>query len=162
MLLLPLVRYLAYGIHEILRPNDEGGMNQRDIIANARVLLLAGSETTATLLSGATYYLLQHPDAMRHVQSEVRTAFKREEEITLRSVSSTSSLPYLNAVIQESLRCYPPVPATLPRRTGPEGALIDGRFVPANVRSSSLLLSLVIHITYTDFGRCSSVVRISQ
>ncbi|KAL8720308.1 MAG: hypothetical protein Q9225_002820 [Loekoesia sp. 1 TL-2023] len=117
---------------QILRYNNEGGLSQKDLIGNSRVLLTAGSETTATLLSGATYYLLQTPDVLRRVQSEVRTAFKQEEDITLRSVSSPSLLPYLEAVIQESLRCYPSIPATLPRRTGPEGALIDGRFVPGN------------------------------
>ena len=108
-------------------------MSRKDIIANSRILLTAGSETTATLLSGATYYLLQNHDVLHRVQSELRTVFAKEEEITLRSVSTPSSLPYLEAVIQESFRCYPSIPATLPRRTGPEGAVVDGKFVPGNV-----------------------------
>lgn len=109
-------------------------MGRPEIIGNSRVLLTAGSETTATLLSGATYYLLQNPDVLHRVQSEVRTLFQKEDEIRLRSASHPSSLPYLDAVIQESLRCYPSIPSTLPRRIGPEGALIDGKFVPGNVR----------------------------
>ena len=108
-------------------------MTRQAILANSRILLTAGSETTATLLSGATYYLLQNPEIMRRVQSEVRTAFKTAGDITLRSVSTPGLLPYLDAVLQESLRCYPPIPATLPRITSPEGAVIDGRFVPGNV-----------------------------
>lgn len=107
-------------------------MSQEEIICNMRVLLIAGSETSATLLSGATYFLIQNPQVLHRVQMEVRTVFQEEKDITLRSVN-TSSLPYLDAVIQESFRCYPAVPATLPRKTGPGGAVIDGQFVPRNV-----------------------------
>lgn len=109
-------------------------MTQSEIIANSRIILLAGSETNASLLSGATYYLLQNPDCLRRAQSELRTVFDKEEKITLSSVSTPNLLPYLEAVIHESMRCYPSVPATLPRRTGPEGATIDGKFVPGKVR----------------------------
>jgi len=38
----------------------------------------------------------------------------------------------LNAVIEEGLRVYPPVPSRFPRRTA-EGTLIDGQFVPADI-----------------------------
>ncbi|KAL8714008.1 MAG: hypothetical protein Q9220_002154 [cf. Caloplaca sp. 1 TL-2023] len=117
----------------ILRHNDERGMTHREIRSTSRVLLTAGSETTATLLSGATYHLLQNPEALHRVQSEVRAAFKRADEITLRSISTSGLLPYLEAVIQESLRCCPPVPAALPRVTGSDGAMIDGSYVPANI-----------------------------
>ncbi|KAL8948520.1 MAG: hypothetical protein Q9222_005301 [Ikaeria aurantiellina] len=117
----------------ILRHNDERGMTHQEIRGTSRVLLTAGSETTATLLSGATYHLLQNPEALHRVQAEVRAAFRSAEDITLRSVSTSGLLPYLEAVIQESLRCCPPIPATLPRITGSDGAMIDGSFVPANV-----------------------------
>ena len=108
-------------------------MTRQEIICNSRVLLSAGSETTATVLSGATYFMLQNPAILHRVQQEVRTTFKKENDITLRSVSTPSSLTYMQAVLQESLRCYPSIPATLPRRTGPEGALIDGNYVPGKV-----------------------------
>lgn len=116
-------------------------MSYEEIISNSRVLLTAGSETIATLLSGATYFLLQNPTILHRVQSEVRAVFKNEEDITLRSVTTPSLLPYLEAVLQESLRCYPSVPATLPRITGPEGALIDGKLVPGNVRRPPVMTS---------------------
>lgn len=52
-------------------------MGRPEIIGTSRVLLTAGSETTATLLSGATSYLLQNPDVLHRVQSEVRTLFQK-------------------------------------------------------------------------------------
>ena len=48
-------------------------MSRPEIIANSSVLIVAGSETTATLLSGATYYLLQNPTKLARLQDEVRS-----------------------------------------------------------------------------------------
>ena len=121
-------------VQKILRHNDKEGMTRPEVIENSRVLLIAGSETTATALSGATFHLLQNPATLHRAQSEVRAVFKSEGDITLHSVSTPSLIPDLNAVIQESLRCYPSIPATLPRITGHEGAWIDGKYVPGNVR----------------------------
>ncbi|TVY14103.1 Cytochrome P450 monooxygenase aclL [Lachnellula arida] len=113
--------------------NDEKDGLSYEILGNSRILLTAGSETTATHLSGATWYLLTHREILRRVQDEVRTAFRTADEITLRSVGMPGRLPYLDAVIQESFRLYPSVPAALPRITGPEGAVIDGNFVPGKI-----------------------------
>ena len=38
----------------------------------------------------------------------------------------------MEAVLLESLRMYPPIPASLPRMIGSMGDIIDGHFVPAN------------------------------
>lgn len=110
--------------------NDGVGMTSGEINANARMFIIAGSETTATLLSRATYYLLMNQRALNKVCDEVRSAFQSEGSITFTSVAR---LPYLNAVIEESLRLYPPVPGLTPRWTLPEGNVIDGHFVPGNV-----------------------------
>ena len=114
----------------VLRYNDEKGMTLDEIKQSFDVLLAAGSETTATMLSGTTYYLLNRKDALKKLTDEVRAAFTSQEEIT---ILSTAQLRYLNAVIQEALRIYPPVAGALPRYTLPEGDTIDDHFVPGNV-----------------------------
>jgi len=112
----------------ILRNNDdESGLSINEIQADAYVLLIGGSETSATTLSGASYYLCQDPYIMGRLVAEVRSSFTSESDINF---STLSKLPYLLAVLQESLRIYPPVPGNLPREVPPEGAIIDGRFVP--------------------------------
>jgi len=105
-------------------------MSNTEIKNTSGLLIIAGSETTATLLSGVTYFLLTNPNAYLKVQKEVREAFTAAEEMTL---VTTSKLPYLHACLEEALRLYPPVPLALPRRTGKEGAIIDGVVVPGNV-----------------------------
>lgn len=101
-----------------------------ELNTNAMMLLLAGSETSSTTLSGATYYLLTNKSALDKLCNEVRSAFQSEGEITFTSVTR---LRYLNAVIEETFRLYPPVPSALARRTLPEGNVIDGHLVPGNV-----------------------------
>ena len=120
----------------ILRHNDEKGMSRSEIDSNAALLILAGSETTATLLSGCTYYLLKNPDVYRKLVEEVRGSFKNEEDIT---ISEALTLPYLNAVLEESLRIYPPVPTSLSRRVPDGGATVNGQYVEAGVSPSTLL-----------------------
>ena len=114
----------------ILRHNDEKGMTVPEIIVNANLLILAGSETTATLLSGATYHLLRNPTALYKLNNEIRNTFMAEDEITLTSVQN---LKYMTAVLNESLRMYPPVSGGLPRRVPGKGEFINGRWVPGGV-----------------------------
>lgn len=124
-----------YIFSHILRHNDEKGMTIEEIRATSDVLIVAGSETTATLLSGATFYMLKNPLSLAKASEEVRQAFVRASDIAFDTVATR--LPYLNACLEEALRIYPPVPVELRRRTGPEGDIINGRFVPANVSTCS-------------------------
>lgn len=109
-------------------------LSQTEIIENAALVLIAGSETTATALSGATYLLCKHPRVLRKLQNEVRGAFMTESEINLDNVSR---LPYTMAVIKEVLRIYPPTPMSNSRLTPPEGNVICGESLPGNVSSLS-------------------------
>lgn len=95
--------------------------------------MIAGSETTATLLSGTTYWLLRSPEAYRKVTEEVRKTFASEEDISVQKV--TNQLPYMMACLEEGFRMYPPVPSCLPRRTraGMGITKIDGYEIPEDV-----------------------------
>ena len=98
--------------------------------ANSSSVLIAGSETTSSMLSGVTYLLLSNPKALEKVVEEVRTSFKSEDDITLTSVSC---LTYMLACLNEALRSYPPVPFGMPRFVPKGGAKISGEFVPEDV-----------------------------
>ncbi|GAP90553.1 putative cytochrome P450 [Rosellinia necatrix] len=111
----------------LIRKKDELNLSQQHMTMNATVLVVAGSETTATLLSGATFLLTTHPEVLKKLEQEVRSAFKSDDEITLTSVGNLS---YMLACLNESLRRYPPVVTGLPRLTPKGGATIDDTFVP--------------------------------
>ena len=52
----------------VLRYNDDRSMSEKEMKANAALLILAGSETTATLLSGCTYFLLSNPEVSSSIE----------------------------------------------------------------------------------------------
>ena len=92
--------------------------------------MAAGSETTATTLSGVTYLLLKHPDTLERATKEVRSAFSSPDEI---SIASVANLEYMLAALNEALRMYPPVTSNLVRVVPSGGQSIAGKFVPADV-----------------------------
>lgn len=100
------------------------------LASNAFILVLAGSETTATTLSGATYLLLSNPEVLQRLTDEVRSSFKNVEDINM---SSVNNLSYMLAVLNESLRLYPPVTSSLVRAVPGEGAEIAGQYVVGGV-----------------------------
>ncbi|KAF5023522.1 hypothetical protein F66182_4389 [Fusarium sp. NRRL 66182] len=117
----------------ILRYNDKNGMSAPEIAENANTLIIAGSETTATLLSGATFHLLTNPTKYKMLVDEIRSTFQSMEEITMDRVNQ---LPYLIAVLNEALRMYPPLPSHLPRITPPQGEFVNGYWLPAKTTVS--------------------------
>lgn len=76
-------------------------MNFAETVENASVMIIAGSETTATLLSGVVYHLLTNRPVYDELVREIRTSFASEDDITMLKVDSTKYLP---AVLQEGLR----------------------------------------------------------
>jgi cytochrome P450 len=114
----------------IKRLTRSQGLSFETLQANAGLLVIAGSETTATLLCGAVFLLASNPEPLAKVASEVRSRFSDESEITLTSVNSLS---YMLACLNEAFRLYPPVAITAPRVTPEGGAIIAGRAVPGNV-----------------------------
>nr|AJW31700.1 tri11 protein [Trichoderma brevicompactum] len=100
-----------------------------ELTSNATILIVAGSETTATALSAAAYFLGLNPEAQAKLAHEVRSTFKHADDITITSVQH---LTYMLAVLDEVMRLYPPVVAGLPRLTAEGGAVIAGQYVPEN------------------------------
>lgn len=96
---------------------------------------IAGGETVSTFLAAVTYFLLKNPAAYHRMQQEIRGRYKNGNEIT---AMSAQQLPYLQAVISEGLRIYPPGSQGFPR-TCP-GATIDGHWVPKGVSSPFTVL----------------------
>ncbi|KAL7619408.1 hypothetical protein AAE478_009947 [Parahypoxylon ruwenzoriense] len=120
----------------ILRHNDERGMSMSEIEAAAITFIVAGSETTATMLSGTLFLLLDNPKILAELTTSVRNEFKNRSEIVNLNLQKHE---YLNAVLKEGLRLYPPAPDTLFRSTVNSTAIVAGRVVPPD---TSLTMNL--------------------
>ncbi|KAJ5759295.1 hypothetical protein N7520_006451 [Penicillium odoratum] len=103
----------------------------QELELNAMTFVVAGSDTTASLLSGLTYHLCLNPHVLDRLTAEVRSAFRSDDEINMTSVNS---LKYEMAVLKEGLRIFPPASAGLPRRVPEGGATVAGEWVPEGTR----------------------------
>ncbi|PBP18877.1 hypothetical protein BUE80_DR010402, partial [Diplocarpon rosae] len=98
-----------------------------EIELNMALFISAGTDTTATTLSGWTWYICAHPLIYRRLVHEVRAAFEKEGEIKWEGVKK---LRLLEATLLEALRLFPPSAASQQRVVPPGGATIDGFFIP--------------------------------
>ncbi|KAL9583824.1 MAG: hypothetical protein Q9203_004916 [Teloschistes exilis] len=111
----------------ILENRDPKEISDLQLAAHASDFVVAGSETTATTLSAISYYLIRTPRVRKLLQDEIRTSFKSYDEI---DATSTAPLKYLDAVIWEGMRIYPPVPLALPRIVPEGGDTVAGEWLP--------------------------------
>jgi cytochrome P450 len=118
----------------ILRGVDEenSAYTPGELARESNLLLVAGSDTTATVLGGILFYLLRHPAVLDKLRAEIEANFSSWEEIN-HTGTNLSSLHYLRAVIDETMRLAPPVPGILPRDVIREGVTIDSQFYPAGI-----------------------------
>ena len=116
---------------------ESGGFSDNDLVNQLMTFLAAGHETTATAMTWTVYMLCQNPTMQTRLREELRRALPSVSNSS-KSVSSTDidSLPYLNAVCNESLRFYPPVPITL--RTAAHDTTILGHAIP---RGTTIIIS---------------------
>ena len=82
----------------------DGGMTDRQLRDEVLTLVMAGHETTANALTWTFYLLSQHPDVRRKVEEEVA----REVGDGPLDVAALSRLEYVERVVKEAMRLYPP------------------------------------------------------
>ncbi|KAI9037504.1 cytochrome P450 [Aspergillus affinis] len=111
-------------------PDTGRGYSQSDLVAEAGILIVAGSDTTATATTSTLFYLLHHAEAYARARDEIDRAFPSQtdentaEIETVRMGPSLDSCSFLYACIHESMRLSPPVGAVLPREVLPGGLIV--------------------------------------
>lgn len=104
-------------------------MGKMELTAEALTQLIAGSDTTSNTSCAIVYHLATHPDKMRKLQAELDSELEHSEEVPLHS--DVQELPYLQAVINESLRYHSTSAIGLPRTIPEGGATVCGQKFPA-------------------------------
>ena len=92
-----------------------GDCDDKQLRDDLMTLLVAGHETTGSLLTWTSFELAQHPEEMRKVQEEIDrvlgTGAKRREP----TLDDIRSMSYTRMVLSEGLRLYPQPPILLRR-----------------------------------------------
>src|SRR5690606_8153950 len=79
-------------------------MDDKQLRDEVITMFLAGHETTALVATYTWFLLLQHRDVLDQVFEEVDRVLQKRQA----GFDDLQSLSYLNAVIKESMRLYPP------------------------------------------------------
>ncbi|KAK0452920.1 fatty acid hydroxylase [Desarmillaria tabescens] len=96
-------RDILYSMMNEKDPKTGLKLSDESITNNLLTFLIAGHETTSGVLCFVIYYLLKHPDVMRKLQKEVDGILGDEPA----QLGDFSKMPYLNAVLRETLRLQP-------------------------------------------------------
>ncbi|KAF2728288.1 cytochrome P450 [Polyplosphaeria fusca] len=119
----------AQDVYSILKGSDEReGLGSNEIAAESTNLVVAGFDTTSTILSAFFFYMSRNASAYQAAAAEVRAVFGSPAD--LRNRTLYPALTYLRACIDESMRMAPPIPSALFREVESSGAAIDGHFIP--------------------------------
>lgn len=78
-------------------------------------IFLAGSETTSSTVEWALSELLLCPEKMTRAKDEIASVIGPGQKL---EESSIDNLPYLQAIIKETLRLHAPIPFLVPRKAG--------------------------------------------
>ncbi|KAJ7589046.1 cytochrome P450 [Mycena floridula] len=114
---------------------DEAGLEKekpalRDVVADATLAVIAGSDTAATALSSLFFFLLSNRRCYELLQEEIDSNFPIGSDIF--DARAHVNMKFLDACINETLRLHPPVPTNGPRQVpnGSQGKHIAGLFLP--------------------------------
>ncbi|KAF2177058.1 benzoate 4-monooxygenase cytochrome P450 [Zopfia rhizophila CBS 207.26] len=107
--------------------------DEQALRAEASLLVIAGSDTSATSLTAAMFYLSLPSQAHRleKLVKELRTTFQSAEDIVIGP--KLTSCVYLRACIEEAMRLSPSGPSELPRLVRAGGITIMGDYYPAGI-----------------------------
>ncbi|KAI8626697.1 benzoate 4-monooxygenase cytochrome P450 [Xylariaceae sp. FL1651] len=102
--------------------------DERELRAEANLLIIAGSDTTAVTLSGIFFYLTGNPQKCDKLAQEILTSFASVDDIVYGP--KLLSCTYLKACIDEGMRLTPGGPCELPREVLPGGLTVMGDYYP--------------------------------
>ncbi|KAF1969589.1 cytochrome P450 monooxygenase-like protein [Bimuria novae-zelandiae CBS 107.79] len=106
--------------------------------------LAAGFDTSGITLTYVIHELCRHPEVQVRLQRELRTLSPRivhSSSPSLPDGKAVDALPFLHAVIWETLRLHPAIPGPQPRVSPPQGCRLGSEdntyYVPGGVRVSA-------------------------
>lgn len=139
------------------------GLTESDLVAESVMQILAGGETTATGLRATLLFIITNPRVYATLQTEIDYAVGTDGKISSPVIKDMEwrHLVYLQAVIKEGLRIWPPVTGMMSKFSPPEGDEfeVDGKrvFIPGGTNIG--WASWGIHRSKGVFGEDAGLFR---
>jgi len=107
-------------------------LTTEDLIADSNLLIVAGSDTTSTTITGLFFFITRKPQIYAKLVNEITTNFNSADEIGS-GPDLMAKCEYLRAVVYETLRLSPAGPSEQERTVLSGGTTIAGDFFPEGV-----------------------------
>ncbi|KAI2621287.1 cytochrome P450 [Hypoxylon sp. NC1633] len=107
--------------------SEKAELSQQDLTIESQSYITAGTDTTAVTLTYLVYAVSKDENIRGKLMQELQALPADFDHRHLRD------LPYLNRVIDETLRLYGAASGGLPRVVPPEGGALVGHYLPAGV-----------------------------
>ncbi|XP_019857712.1 PREDICTED: cytochrome P450 3A8-like isoform X1 [Amphimedon queenslandica] len=121
-------------------------LTDKQIVGLCLDFMIAGQETTSSLLAFTSYLLAINPQEQEQLCQAIDDYYQENENPSLYDASQ--SIPYLDWVIQEALRIYPPAPTT--SRLCNETCTANGITIPNGCRIIIPILKIHMSPEYWD------------
>lgn len=121
------------------------------------ILSFAGSDSTASTMQSFCHHVLREPAIYAKVKEEIDEATAAGKLSEMPQWNEVQALPYFQACLKEAMRIRPAVGLNISRLVPPEGAEIDGTWLPGGTRVA--LNGWVLHRNEAVFGHDVKVYR---
>ncbi|XP_044733507.1 cytochrome P450 6k1-like [Chrysoperla carnea] len=92
---------------EVKKPENRL-MDEKHILSQSILFILAGFKTTATLLKFVSYELAVNPEIQNTLRAEIKSVLEKHNNVL--NYDTIQEMPYLEMVLLETLRKHPPIP----------------------------------------------------
>ncbi|EEY20300.1 pisatin demethylase [Verticillium alfalfae VaMs.102] len=107
------------------------GLTQSEVESEILMQILAGSDTTATAIRATLLHIITAPRVVARLLEEISAARPSKPIIT---DAEARAMPYLQAVIKEGLRIFPPVVGLMSKEVPAGGDTFKGVFLPEGTK----------------------------
>ncbi|KAH7887277.1 cytochrome P450 [Phlebopus sp. FC_14] len=145
---------VGHMMRQLAESEQRHGLSEKEMAWLAGIMLGAGSETTSGSLLSFVLAMVLHPEVVRKAQAEIDAVVGRDR---LPSYEDKEKLPYVRAILKETLRWRPVGPLAVPRRVT-EDDWYEGYFIP----KGTMVLPNVWAMNRLDRIHCSSVSRLAH
>ncbi|KAH8902664.1 pisatin demethylase [Coniochaeta sp. PMI_546] len=108
------------------------GLTEEEAESETLIQVIAGSDTTAGAIRGTMLFVMTNPHVVNTLRSEIASHKIPSDRVITNA--EALAMPYLQAVIKEGLRMFPPITGLMSKQVPPQGDTFKGIWLPGGTK----------------------------